>query len=449
MRSIHSLWFAAWFPITAGASPRVEFALGVLAEQRGDTELAAERIDRARESDPTAFPLMLRVAARRRATDDLAGASTLYREFAAGQPERLDAQLAYADFLRDASPEDDFATQMAQETLEKALGRFPGTLEIQERLFRIYESRERRDLSLAVFEELAAGTPGSSRTLAATDMARTLFPKDDPVARARIDGLFEQACRAEPADPVLARAASKHFRTTGRLAEAIGILAAHVAADPSSLELRIDLGIFQLMAERAADGERTLRELLEIDPRKSRAHQTLAKLYRKQGRADEARPHAAEVLKLEGGTPAEFVTLADEFLAAGLPREARLLLEKAVYFHAADPALAAKLAVATRRDPETRAAASRWFREAEALSGKDGPATDPVFLSEFAEALLEGGQTAAAEERLRLAIRSFPAERKEETAVALRRLAGIWQRENRNAEAAKALLQRADSLDAP
>ena len=56
---------------------------------------------------------------------------------------------------------------------------------------------------------------------------------------------------------------------------------------------------------------------------------------------------------------------------------------------------------------------------------------------------------AAAEERLRLAIRTYPPEQKKESATALRRLAGIWQLENRNGEAAKALLQRADSLDPP
>ena len=83
------------------------------------------------------------------------------------------------------------------------------------------------------------------------------------------------------------------------------------------------------------------------------------------------------------------------------------------------------------------------------MSGKDGPAGDPVFLREFAEALLEAGQTPAAEERLRLAIRGYPAEQKKESAAALRRLAGIWQQEKRNEEAAKALLQRADSLDPP
>jgi len=60
---------------------------------------------------------------------------------------------------------------------------------------------------------------------------------------------------------------------------------------------------------------------------------------------------------------------------------------------------------------------------------------------------LEAKQTKAAEERLRTAIRTYPPDKKKETAAALRRLAGIWQAEKRNEEGAKSLLQRADSLD--
>ena len=74
---------------------------------------------------------------------------------------------------------------------------------------------------------------------------------------------------------------------------------------------------------------------------------------------------------------------------------------------------------------------------------------DAAFLIESAECLIEEGQSKAAEERLRTAIKSFPPEKKKETAAALRRLAGLWERENRNAEAAKALKQRADALDRP
>lgn len=435
--------------LTAAASPRLDFALGILAGQRGDTVAEAALIARAREADPTAFPLMVRVAGKRQATGDLAGASTLYREFAVAHPERLDAQVAYADFLRESSPDDDFAGQMARETLEKALERYPGELGIQKRLFRIYESLEQRDRSLAMFETVASGPAGYSQTLAAVEMARTLFPKDDPAARERVDSLYLNACREQPAHPVLARAASEHFRTSGRLPEAIEVLAAHTAADPSSLSLRIRQGILLLAADKTEEGEKALLDVLAIDPRQALAHQTLAKLYRKLDRVAEARPHAAEALKIRGGDPPEFVALADEFLAADLPREARLLLEKAVFFNPSDAALLAKLAVAARRDPESRGAASRLFREAESMSGEDGPAADPVFLREFAESLLEGGQTKAAEDRLRLAIRAYPADQGKETAAALRRLASIWIAEKRDAEHTNALLQRADALDSP
>lgn len=447
MRPAAFLFFTT--PLLCAASPRLDFARGVLAEQRGDAAAAAGAFEQARAADPAALPLMLRVAGRMQQEGDLAGASKLHREFAAAHPERLEAQLGYADFLRESSPDDDFAGKLALEVLEKSGERFPGELEIQRRLFRIHESLGQRDRSREVFEAVAAGPPGHSQTLAAVEMARTLFPKDDPEARARVDDLFRNACRSDPANPVLARSASEHFRTTARLPEAIEVLAAHTAADPSSLALSIRMGILMLAAERTEEGEKALLDVLAIDPRQSLAHQSLAKLYRKLERVDEARPHAAEVLKIRGGDPSEFIVLADEFLAADLPREARLLLEKAVFFHPSDSALMVKLAVAARRDPESREKASRLFREAEAMSGADGPAKDPEFLREFAESLLEGGQTAAAEERLRLAIRAYPAEKKKETAAALRRLAGIWTAGKRNTEAADALLQRADALDPP
>jgi len=451
MKSVALPWLAAM--LTAGASPQIDFALGILAEQRGDGVAAAIAIENARAADPMAFPLVARVADHHRAAGDIEGASTLYRDFAKARPERLDAQVAYADFLRDASPDDDFAGKIARDTLEKSLEHFPGELGIQKRLFRIYESLEQRDRSLALFESLAAPDAGESANLAAADMARTLFPKEDPAARARVDALLKQAFEKSPANPVLARSASEHFRNTARLPEAVEILAAHAAANPSSLSLRTRLGILQLAAERPAEGEKTLLEVIAIDPRQWLAHQSLAKLYRKQDRVAQALPHAAEALKIHDGDSSEFIELADEFLAAGQPREARLLLEKAVFFSPSNAELSAKLAVAARRDPESRAKASRLFREAETLSeqddGKDSPAKDPVFLTEFAESLLEAGQTPAAEARLRLAIRAFPADRKKETAAAMRRLAGLWKDAKKNAEAAHSLIQRADALDPP
>ena len=91
-------------------------------------------------------------------------------------------------------------------------------------------------------------------------------------------------------------------------------------------------------------------------------------------------------------------------------------------------------------------AAARLFREAEAaVAGVK--ISDPAFLTESAEALIESGQSKAGEERLRAAIRAYPPDAKKETAAALRRLAALWVTEKRNPDAARALLQRADALD--
>jgi hypothetical protein len=123
-------------------------------------------------------------------------------------------------------------------------------------------------------------------------------------------------------------------------------------------------------------------------------------------------------------------------------------MEKAVFQYPDHLGVAMKLAIATYRDPESRARATRLFREAE-TAAPDGKINDPDFLTESAGAMIESGQSRAAEERLRAAIRVYPAQAKKETAAALRRLAGLWTSENRNADAARSLLQRADALDSP
>jgi Tfp pilus assembly protein PilF len=151
-------WFATL--LAAGASPKMDFAFGILAGQRGDKVAAAAAVEKARVADPMAFPLVDRRAEALRAGGDIEGASTLYRDFAKAAPERLDAQIAYADFLRSASPDDDFASKIARETLEKSLQRHPGNLGIQMRLFRIYEVLGQREKSLELFEKLAGPDAG-------------------------------------------------------------------------------------------------------------------------------------------------------------------------------------------------------------------------------------------------------------------------------------------------
>ncbi|MEP4078057.1 tetratricopeptide repeat protein [Haloferula sp.] len=435
---------ALMLPLLAG--PKEDFARGVLEEARGNEGM--EWFERALEADPDAVPLIGKVGDGRFEAGDLEGAAEVYREFAERHPEEVGPQVAYADFLGKAAPGDDFAAKLASESLERALEASPSDVRIIRRLFRFYEQRGMRDESLALFDQVKKGEVSGGRSaLVAADMARTLFPSDDQSTREALDRIFEEAMHASPMDPVLARAASEHFRKTGRAAKAVEVLEKHTEAAPSSLELRVRLGVLLFVAERTDEGEEVLKEVLRIDARQALAHQSLAKLYRKQEKPDEARPHAAEVLKIRGGDADEFVVLAEEFLEVGMVREARILLEKGLYDHPEAAWIAVRLAIATRRDPETRDGAVRLFREAESLSGLDGPATEPEFLREFAECLLESGKTAPAEDRLRAAIKAYPKDATRETAAALRRLAEIWLSEGRNEAAAKALQKRADSLE--
>jgi len=448
--SVAALLALAAVEAPAAVSPRALFARGVLQAQRGQADVARADLEAAFAADPNALPLLRRVAAARLAAGELAAASTAWREFVQRNPDRVEARLLHARFLLESSPGDALARRLAIETLEQARVLAPADPAVLAPLFREYENAGRRHDSEALFQAaLPVAKNHPALALALTDLARVLYPADSADGRRIRDELHQQALDDAPADPAIALAAAEYFRTSGRLDQALAALQQHVAAAPESLDLRIRLGILLLAAKRDDQGRAALEEVLALDPRRALAHQTLAKFHRRAGNPEAARHHSAEALKLRGGDPAEFTALADEFLAAKQPREARLLLEKAVFHHPDDPALAARLAIATRRDPSTVQDAARLFREAEALAVGQPAALSPSFLAESAEALVDAGQAAVAEQRLRDAIRAFPPEAKSEAAAAMRRLAALWQKAGRNQAAAKALLERAERLAPP
>lgn len=425
----------------AGENPRLQYALGILAESRGDEHAANSHFENARRADPLAAPLVSRAVTRLLAAGDRASAIRLRRELATARPDELPIQLSYADFLTDQGRGDAMAQKLAIEALDAVLVRHPGHPQIIRRLASLDRAR-----AAALIRTLADNDPEA--VLLYTSLTRSLHDADDPEARAETDRRFLAAIAARPENAQLARAASDHFRETSRPDQAMAVLERHTASAPWSLDLRVRLGILNFAAKRYDVGERTLLEVLAIHPRKALAHQALAKFYRLKGDSARASHHAGELLKIRGGDPAEFLKLAGEHLDSGRPREARLLLEKAVYESPQNVELRMKLALASHRDPQTRTRAARLFREAEAVS-QNGTIADPAFLLASAEALIEAGQGKAAENRLRAAIRAWPPTAKRETAATLRRLAALWEDENRNLEAARALRHRADALDPP
>ena len=426
-------------PHFAAENPRVEFAFGVLAECRGEQEKATSCFESARLADPIASALVKRGVARLLSSGNRSEAIQMFREFAAARSGDLTVQLDYVDFLTENGKGDSAAEKIAIDTLVTALAKHPGDVRIIRRLAPLDPSRAKEWM-----EQLPIDDPNA--TMLYAELARTLMDTDDEAVRDGIEKRFRSAFAADPGNPRLARTVSEFFRSTARLEEAINILETHTSHSPWSLDLRVRLGVLDFSAKRDEAGEKTLKELLAIHPRHALAHQSLAKFYRLRGKPDLATHHAGELLNARGGSSSEFIKLADEYITAGKPREARLFLEKAIFQNPDSAELSMKLAIATHQDPETRSRAPRLFREAEALA-QDEKITDPAFLTASAEALIEAGQSKAAEERLRAAIRAYPTDAKKETAATLRRLATLWTTENRNAEAAKALNQRADSLD--
>lgn len=424
------------------ADPKLDFARAVVARERGDRAAAVDLLKAAQAADPDAFPLTRELAS----ASDRPTALGLYQQYSAAHPGRLDAQLIYADLLRGGA-HDAAADAAAADLLESALKRFPGHPGIIRRLFRASEAKGDRARSLELFQQLIAKPPLSFEAMSlAEDWSRVLFEADDAAARQRLDELYESACATEPQQAGLAKRAAEYFRKTKRLPQAIAILKRHIAAVPTSLDLRGRLALLQFANQQADDAVANLLAMLEIDPQRATAHQALAKHYREIGQLAKAREHAAAMLRFHGGSADAFLELAGEYLTAQQAREARLLLERAVFAHPQNAELAKKLAIASFRDPESRGRSAPLFRAAQELIAKDA-APDPAFLQATAEAAVAENRPQDAEKQLRDAIRAFPPEAKKETAAALRQLAGLWEKENRNLDAARALRQRAAGLD--
>jgi predicted Zn-dependent protease len=248
-----------------------------------------------------------------------------------------------------------------------------------------------------------------------------------------------------PEDVSLARAASEHFRKTNRLPEAIEILQKHIKAKPSSIDLRVRLGVLLLAHDQEKEGESTLLAVLKIDPSHYIAHQSLAKLYLKQNKKDLVLIHRSEMLKLRGGDADEFREVSEDFLQAKETKAARILLEKACFDFPKNSELAYLRAVATHLDAEKTDQASALFDEAEKLAKE--PTKNPLYLRHAAESYWNAKQTDKAENLLRSAIKAYPSSAKKESATAIRLLASWWQQLDKNHDAAQALLQRAEMLE--
>ncbi len=426
------------------AGSLLDFSYGILEEERGNQKRANELFEAAYAKDPLALSLVRRMVEIKMEAGDKLAALGIYEKVIAARPDEIGVKIEYGDFLETIGRGDGLADRKREEAYLKVLEAMPGQVLPIERLIRFAREKGNDDKARELLETLGLDSQEAVNYYIST--TKSLYDAKDEEAKKRITDRYLKAMLDHPEWAGIARSASDYFREAGNMQEAIRMLDLHVTAVPSSLDLRIRKGILHFAAGEDEAGVKALKDVLAIHSRKLLAHESLAKFYRKKEQIDEALYHSAELLKIRGGTPEEFEQLAVELLAAGKNRDARLLLEKAVFKHPDNARLMTQLAVAAVRDPESKDSALRLFREAENMMSNPSQ-MDPNFLVEFSQELVVQGQNKAAEERLKSAIKTFPKTATKETAAALRALAGIWNAEGRNADAARALISRAEALE--
>ena len=188
------LAFALLLP--AAGSPRLEFALGILAEARGDAPAAAIHFESARSADPLALPLVERGVRARLADGDRSGAVKLYRDLAAARPADLGVQITYADFLEQQARGDALARQLAKKVLEAALSLNPGHPQVIRRLFQqaLAAADGRRQSEL--LGQLSTDDPEA--VLLYASLSENRAASEDAAAREMVDQHFRRGFDLHP-----------------------------------------------------------------------------------------------------------------------------------------------------------------------------------------------------------------------------------------------------------
>ncbi len=221
-----------WLPMlsVSNAGSLLDYSYGKLEEMRGNDEKAREFYSKAHATDPSALPLV-RIVSRQMLEDgDRAGALKAYRDAIAARPDDDSILVEYGDFLGNLGKGDALADRLREEAYSKYLESHPGTFVAVERMIRFLREKGEDDRARVLLETLGNESPEA--VLYYVSSTKSLYDSRDEEAGKRIDARFECAVKEHPEWGGIARKASDHFRETGRLDAAIGILARHLEARP-------------------------------------------------------------------------------------------------------------------------------------------------------------------------------------------------------------------------
>ena len=378
-------------------------------------------------------------------------ATLLLRHFAEQNRNHLTSQLDYVEHLETFYSEDHIGKEAILETLTLANENFPHHLAVFPQLIRKYESLEDRENSLSLLEkQLQAPPEHSAHWATLLSLFQTLYPSDSLDGQKHTQQAIANLTEHGLSSPSTARKVSEYHRQQGNFPKAIEVIEKHLSLVPASNSLRVRLALLQLSLDDEESGEKNLLAALQVDHKTVLAHQSLAKLYLKKDLPLKALHHKAKLYHIRGGDAEEAVELAQQYLDAAQPNPARRLLERALFYEPDDPSLAARLGMTFLQEEQSKKALE-FFRNAEQIakeSESDLFLNDPDFHYHFAQALQQEGEFPAAESRLRQAADGLNLdEEPSKYARAITDLAALWLEQDKNQGPARALLERAISLD--
>jgi tetratricopeptide (TPR) repeat protein len=139
---------------------------------------------------------------------------------------------------------------------------------------------------------------------------------------------YQRALALNPSQDVAYRNMATLQAATGRMEDAEATFRKAVAAAPSSVPARLSLASFLWATNRAPEAEQVLKDALAIDPTNLQAMRALGTFYIGSNRLADAEPYFTAIAKAQN-TPASQIALADYYLIAHRPDDAKPLLQQA------------------------------------------------------------------------------------------------------------------------
>jgi tetratricopeptide (TPR) repeat protein len=330
----------------------------VLMERDADALSNARKALELEPNNPYAYYAMGRLFFELGQNEEAADA---FQKVPETSPELADAQyyLAVSETRRGHQTR-------AIEILSKLVQRYPDTFEYQKELGRRLAENGRNMDAIEPLKKAVALKPNNLEALAGLGLAYSEAGK-------YADGIpiLEQAEKLYPGNQVVTMLLGVS-RARQRAIPQIPQMKEDAEKDPSNLELRLNLIEILTYADRMAEAEPYIRDLLNTNPKDAQAYRRLTIIYSTVGELDKALEACRKALEIEEN-PASYLGLASIYTRFGKPDEASKAYAKVIALKPDTPNVM-KMYADLLRDNGKRREALDMYKRSLAILPFNGPA---------------------------------------------------------------------------